>query len=50
MLQILKAYGIPTQLVDAIGKTYEGTKANVLSPDGKTNSLKSPQACNKETH
>ena len=35
MLQILKAYGISTQLVDAIGKTYEGTQANVLSPDGK---------------
>ena len=25
MLQILKAYGIPTQLVDAVGKTYEET-------------------------
>ena len=25
MLQILKAYGIPTQLVDAVAKTYEET-------------------------
>ena len=25
MLQILKAYGIPTKLVDAVGKTYEET-------------------------
>ena len=37
MLQILKAYGIPTLLVDAIGKTYEETRANVFSPDGKPN-------------
>ena len=31
MLQILKAYGIPTRLVDAIGKTYKETRANVSS-------------------
>ena len=34
--QILKAYGVPTQLVDAIGKTYGETWANVLSPDDET--------------
>ena len=48
MLQILKAYGIPTLLVDAIGKTYEETRANVFSPDGKPNYSKSPQAYCKE--
>ena len=40
LLQILKAYGIPTRWVDAIGKTYEETRANILSPDGETESLK----------
>ena len=40
MLQILKAYGIPTRWVDAIGKTYEETRANILSPDGETEFLK----------
>ena len=49
MLQILKAYGVPAQLVDAIGKTYGETWANVLSPDSE-NSSKQPQACYKETH
>ena len=36
MLKILKAYGIPNELVDAIGKLYENTKARVLSADGET--------------
>ena len=49
MLQILKAYGVPAQLVDAIGTTYGETWANVLSPDSE-NSSKQPQACYKETH
>ena len=35
MLKILKAYGIPDQIVDAIGKMYEHTRAKVISPDGK---------------
>ena len=34
MLRILKAYGIPDQLVSAIDKLYEGTRAKVISPDG----------------
>ena len=34
MLQILKAYGIPTRLVEAIGKTYKEIRANVLSRQG----------------
>ena len=33
MLSILRAYGIPEQLLDAIGKMYENT---VISPDGET--------------
>ncbi|XP_030839582.1 uncharacterized protein LOC115923289 [Strongylocentrotus purpuratus] len=36
MLKILTAYGIPEQLVNAIGKMYEDTKAKVISPDGET--------------
>ena len=40
MLQIFKAYGIPTRWVDVIGKTYEETRANMLSPDGETEFLK----------
>ncbi|XP_072047147.1 uncharacterized protein [Amphiura filiformis] len=35
MLQILRAYGIPKQLVDAIGRTYKKTRAKVI-PDGET--------------
>ena len=40
MMQILKAYGIPNELVNAIKKLYEGTKAKVLSPDGETEYFK----------
>ena len=40
MLQILKAYGIPTRLVDAISKTYEETRANVSSLEGETELFK----------
>ncbi|XP_072037323.1 uncharacterized protein [Amphiura filiformis] len=36
MLQILRAYGIPKQLVDAIDRTYKKTRAKVISPDGET--------------
>ena len=36
MLKILRAYGVPQQLVSAIGLLYKGTKAKVLSPDGET--------------
>jgi hypothetical protein len=37
MLRILKAYGIPDQLVDAIAIMYKDTQAKVISPDGETN-------------
>ena len=40
ILQILKAYGIPTRLEDAIGKTYEETPANVSSSDSETEFFK----------
>ena len=36
MLKILKAYGIPPEIVQAIAKLYEGTRARVVSPDGET--------------
>ena len=36
MLQILKAYGIPPNLFQAIEKMYTNTKAKVISPDGET--------------
>ena len=36
MLKILKAYGIPLQLIQIISKLYEGTRARVISPDGET--------------
>ena len=36
MLKILRAYGVPDQLVSAIGLLYTGAKAKVLSPDGET--------------
>ena len=35
MLKILSVYGIPEQLVAAIGLLYSGTKAKVLSPYGE---------------
>ena len=34
MLQILRVYGVPEQLVSATGLLYTGIKAKVLSPDG----------------
>ena len=36
MLAILKAYGIPEELVTAISIMYEDTTANVITPDGET--------------
>ena len=36
MLEILRAYGLPEQLVSAIGILYTGTKYKVLSPDRET--------------
>ena len=48
MLKILRAHGLPNQLVSAIGILYIGTKAEVLSPDGETEFFEI-LAC-KETH
>ena len=36
MLAILKAYGIPEELVTAISIMYEDTTAKVITPDGET--------------
>ena len=36
MLKILKAYGIPSELVNAIDILYKDTRAKVISPDGET--------------
>jgi hypothetical protein len=36
MLKILRAYGIPEIIVEAISIMYDNTQALVLSPDGKT--------------
>ena len=36
MLTILKAYGLPEELVTAISIMYEDTTAKVITPDGKT--------------
>ena len=36
MLKILRAYGIPNQIVSAIATMYENTGAKVITPDGET--------------
>ena len=36
MMQILKAYGVPNELINVIQKLYEGARAKGLSPDGET--------------
>ena len=35
-MEILKAYGIPTKIVDAISLLYKDTEAQVITPDGDT--------------
>ena len=39
MLKILRAYGIPDIIVQAISVMYSNTKAVVLSPDGETDAF-----------
>ena len=36
MLNILKAYGIPSKMVDVIALLYSNTRARVITPDGET--------------
>ena len=36
MFEILKAYGVPTNLLNTIKAIYTNTKAKVMSPDGET--------------
>ena len=40
MIKILRAYGIPNELVEAIEDMYQDTTAEVLSPDGETKPFK----------
>ena len=35
-MEILRAYGIPNKIVDAISILYKDTMAQVLTPDGDT--------------
>ena len=35
-MEILKAYGIPLETVNAISLLYKNTTAKVISPDGDT--------------
>ena len=39
-MEILKAYGIPTKIVDAINILYKDTEAQVITPDGDTEFFK----------
>ena len=39
MLEILRKYGVPRKIVDAIRKFNESTFASVSSPDGEINSF-----------
>ena len=36
MMRILQAYDVPSNLLNAISKMYENTRAKVISPDGET--------------
>ena len=36
LMEILKAYGIPTKIVDAISILYKDSEAQVITPDGDT--------------
>ena len=36
MFDILRAYGIPKKIIQAISCIYENTKAKVITPDGET--------------
>ena len=40
MFEILRAYGIPSSVVDAIQVMYKDTYAKVLTPEGETNAFK----------
>ena len=39
MINILKAYGVPSNLLNAIKLTYQNTKAKVITPDGDIESF-----------
>ena len=35
-MEVLRAYGVPVEIVDAVNMVYSNTAAQVLSPDGDT--------------
>ena len=39
-MEILKAYVIPTKIVDSISLLYQDTEAHVMTPDEDTDSFK----------
>ena len=40
MIEILAAYGIPTNVLNAIHVMYKDTSAVVITPEGETNAFK----------
>ena len=38
-MAILKAYGVPPNLLRAIGTMYEGRRARVVTPDGNSEEM-----------
>lgn len=40
LMEIMEAYGIPPQIINAVKILYEDTEAQVLSPDGETDFFK----------
>ena len=49
-MEILKAYGNPTKIVDAISILYKDTEAQVITPDGDTEFFEILAEFCKETH
>jgi len=50
MMKILKAYGIPPNLLKAIDKMYTNTRVKVISPDGETEDFEITAGVLQETH
>ena len=50
MLSILKAYGLPNELIQAIKLLYQNTRAKVLSPDGETDVFQILAWCSPGRH
>ena len=50
LMEILKAYGIPHETVNAIPLLYKNTTAKVISPDGDTSFFQFMQEFCREMH